>query len=366
MNMKKYFNKIICLLLSASMLLSITAAADFHAEAAVFGDDIIDYARQYIGCRYEYAHSGPDSFDCSGFVMYVFGHFGISLPHSSSEYWNNTAEYGKVIDYDSTDDAKPGDIISWYSSKAKHVAIYTGNGYVIEAANSRVGVAERKYDLKKANGSYKVIRIYDVEPPEEISGIPFRDLGKFKSYTEYVKYTSVYNSFIAGTNPPKYTKFSPQVSLTRAMLISILYRMAKSPYDNGKNPHHKTPFSDITNTNVYYYNAACWALDNEITNQLNFKPDEPVTREQTARFLFNYASSTGKINDKYKNTDLSSYPDISDVHEWAEEPLKWANYNNMINGTQQGYINPQGSTQRIHASRIFYGFGKACNIGNFK
>jgi len=199
---------------------------------------------------------------------------------------------------------------------------------------------------------------------EEVMRLQFVDLKGYEIYDDYIVYTSVNNKFISGTNPPQYTLFSPKTPITRAMLVAILYRMAGNPYDNS-NPHTENPFTDIQ-PGVYYYNAACWALDEGITNQTTFKPNDNVTREQTARFLFAYAEANDMLVDAaYKNVNLAKYPDYGSVHEWAREPLQWANYNNMITGTQQGYINPQGATQRIHATRILYGFGKVCNIGNF-
>lgn len=196
----------------------------------------------------------------------------------------------------------------------------------------------------------------------------FVDLAGFENYIDYVKYTSLYNDFITGTNPPVCTVFSPKNAVTRAMFITILYRMAGSPYDNGRNPYGtRTPFTDIKNTNAYYYNAACWALRNGITTEKLFKPDYYVSREQTAAFLFRYAQNNGLISDtEYKSVNLGVYKDYSTIHEWAAEPMQWANYNGMITGTEQGYANPQGATLRIHASKILYGFGKACNIGNFQ
>ncbi len=213
---------------------------------------------------------------------------------------------------------------------------------------------------------YSNVYHFYTKPTEvELSVLPFKDLNDYKYYSGYVAYTSVYNSFIAGTNPPEYTLFSPQTPISRAMFVAILYRMAGNPYDNA-NPYKVNPFTDIKE-NAYYYNAACWALDKGITNQITFKPNDSVTREQTARFLFAYAQANDLIGDTdYKNISLKDYPDYSSVHSWAVEPLQWANYNSMITGTQQGYINPQGATQRIHATRILYGFGKVCNIGNFE
>ncbi len=194
---------------------------------------------------------------------------------------------------------------------------------------------------------------------------PFKDLYGYESYAGYIMYTSINNRFIAGTNPPYYTMFSPNNSITRAMLVAIIYRMAGSPYDNGNNPYTSNPFSDI-NTNAYYYNAACWALDEGVTNQRQFRPNNNVTREQTARMLFAYAQSKNMLgSDEYKKVNLGGYPDYDSIHSWAVEPLQWANYNDMITGTSQGYVNPQGATKRIHATRILYGFGSVCNIGEF-
>ncbi len=559
--MKKYIKKILSLMLAAVMSFSVAAGLNITARAsAVFGEDIVEFARQYLGCKYEYAHSGPDTFDCSGYVSFVYRNFGITLPTSSGEYWRNPAAYGTVIGENSIDDAQPGDIISWNG----HVAIYTEDGYVIEAANSRLGVVERKYDLKKWNGNYHVIRVYGVESKgniilgvaenlaaSKITGISanvkwtpvefadgylvyilksadgnwqragttitneynfrnltfnhaysvkvmpyrlvgsetvygdywshscgfktltadealkilptvdyvrfsnatensvnvtynsvwganmyqiqysadkenwttaadtsaaaatltgfetdslyyvrvkayaksgsefavpdkysdvyrfytqpkaadpslilFEDLNGYQSYSGFVAYTSVYNSYIAGTNPPEFTQFSPVTSITRAMFVTILYRMAGNPYDD-VNPYEENPFTDVSEDS-YYFNASCWALDNEITNQTTFKPDDSVTREQTAKFLYYYAKMNGSLGESdYRNVDLSDYPDYDEVHGWAEEPLQWANYNGMITGTVQGYINPRGATQRIHAAKILYRFGKTCNIGNF-
>ncbi len=201
---------------------------------------------------------------------------------------------------------------------------------------------------------------------DEFAWIDFYDLQGYDNYCTYIAYTSYYNSFITGTNPPDRTLFSPNQSITRAMFITILYRMAGEPYKNA-NPYKSSPFTDIKNTNVYYYDAACWALDNDITTQITFKPYNNVSREQTASFLFRYAQKNNKLGSTaYKNTNLTKFYDYDNINSWAIEAMKWANYNGMITGTQQGFANPQGSTLRIHATKILYGFGKVCGIGNFE
>lgn len=119
---------------------------------------------------------------------------------------------------------------------------------------------------------------------------------------------------------------------------------------------------------VYYYDAACWALKNGITTEATFKPFDNVTREQTATLLFRYAKLNDMIGyDGYKDVNLKSeYLDASLIHPWAVEAMQWANYNDMITGTLQGFANPGFATLRIHASKILYGFGYLCDIGNFE
>ena len=197
------------------------------------------------------------------------------------------------------------------------------------------------------------------------NGMRFKDLGGYEYYNDFVKYTSVYNEFLKGTNPPENNVFEPARAIDRAMMVTILYRMAGEPYANG-NPYRMSPFTDITDTSVYYYDAACWALENGVTTETTFKPFNNVTREQTATFLYRYAQDNDKLGDAdYKNVNLNDYHDGNSISHFAVDAMKWANYNSMITGTEQGYANPQGATQRIHATKILYGFGKTCNIGNF-
>lgn len=193
----------------------------------------------------------------------------------------------------------------------------------------------------------------------------FVDLAGFEKYDDYIAYTSVYNEFVRGTNPPTNNVYSPVRTIERAMMITILYRLAGEPYKDG-NPYEKTPFTDITDTNAYYYDAACWALDLGITTETTFKPFNAVSRQETAAFLFRYAQIFDLIpNENYKESSIEGYHDYNTIREWAVEPLQWANYNGMITGTEQGYANPEGVTYRVHASKILYGFGKNCDIGNF-
>lgn len=104
------------------------------SSSGVTGNDIVEYAKQFLGCRYVYGAAGPSSFDCSGLTMYVYKHFGYSLSHSSKVQ----ATQGKPV----TGELQPGDILVFTNggSTVGHVGIYIGNDKFIHASDSSTGV----------------------------------------------------------------------------------------------------------------------------------------------------------------------------------------------------------------------------------
>jgi peptidoglycan DL-endopeptidase CwlO len=92
----------------------------------------IHYAMAQVGKSYVYGAAGPSSFDCSGLMMMAWAQAGISLPHSSS------AQYG-VGRHVASSDLQPGDLVFYYSP-ISHVAMYIGNGLIVEAANPGAGI----------------------------------------------------------------------------------------------------------------------------------------------------------------------------------------------------------------------------------
>lgn len=99
------------------------------------GQKIADFAKSLVGKPYRYGSTGPNSFDCSGFVVYVYKNFGINLPRTSQAQ----AYVGERV---SRNNLQPGDLVfsNTYSSLS-HVGIYIGNGKFVHAANSDTGVA---------------------------------------------------------------------------------------------------------------------------------------------------------------------------------------------------------------------------------
>ena len=106
------------------------------------GQSIVALASEFLGTRYVYGGSGPKTFDCSGFTMYVAKQFGVSLPHSATSQWLS----GKGTQLYSVSDMQPGDLVFFCDptrsdgKACSHCGIYIGNGQFIHASSSKAKV----------------------------------------------------------------------------------------------------------------------------------------------------------------------------------------------------------------------------------
>ena len=98
----------------------------------------LSYAKAHVGYAYVWAAAGPSAFDCSGLMVAAYQSAGVSIPHSS-------ATLSQMYTPVSRADLRPGDLIFWYSP-VHHVAMYEGNGMMVHAQNSKVGVVETPVD----------------------------------------------------------------------------------------------------------------------------------------------------------------------------------------------------------------------------
>lgn len=114
-------------------------------------EDIVKYAKKFLGVNYVWGGTSPSGFDCSGFTQYVARKFGVNLPRISADQ----ARSGKRVDLGSL---KAGDLVAWDNSSrnngADHIAFYIGNGYIIEAPKPGAQVRIRK--LGKGEGAWGV------------------------------------------------------------------------------------------------------------------------------------------------------------------------------------------------------------------
>ena len=119
-----------------------TAKYALMASPSANGQAMVDLAKEFLGCRYVYGGSGPKTFDCSGFTMYICKQFGISLPHSATSQWLS----GKGIQLYSVSDMKPGDLVFFCDptrsdgKACSHCGIYIGNGQFIHASSSKAQI----------------------------------------------------------------------------------------------------------------------------------------------------------------------------------------------------------------------------------
>lgn len=119
---------------------SVSKTVTINVTDKTRAEQLVEFAtsKDLRGKKYVWNTHGPDTFDCSGFVYYVFKEtFNIELSTGSSDYWNTPEKYGTVVD---EADALPGDVVSW----AGHVGIYIGNGEMVNALNSSTGVTITK------------------------------------------------------------------------------------------------------------------------------------------------------------------------------------------------------------------------------
>ena len=114
-------------------------------------DKILTEAMKYIGTPYKWGGSAPGGFDCSGLLYYVFGKYGIHLPRISADQ----ARYGARTDLTNL---RPGDLVAFDNSTrnngADHIALYAGDGYIIEAPHAGASVRRRK--IGSDEGAYGV------------------------------------------------------------------------------------------------------------------------------------------------------------------------------------------------------------------
>lgn len=183
-----------------------------------------------------------------------------------------------------------------------------------------------------------------------IARFPFTDVPAGSWYYGAAAY-AYNNGLFAGTTA---TTFAPDMTMTRAMLVSVLWRLAGEPAPKGTNT-----FDDMPD-GTWYTDAVTWAAENGVVAGIGngrFDPDGSVTCEQTAVILFNYAQSKGY--DVSARADLSAFPDAGSVSDWAQSALAWANASGLISGAVRGtqtILNPQGSASRAQVAMILMGY----------
>lgn len=189
---------------------------------------------------------------------------------------------------------------------------------------------------------------YAIVLDEKSHTLSFQDVGEgawFQGAVEYVYRAGL----MAGTGD---TTFEPNAKLTRAMTAQILYNLEGQPEVTGE-----ATFTDMNTAPDWSMDAIAWAQDTGVVAGMGdntFAPNLKVTREQFAQMLYNYAKY--KKCDLTKAGDLTKFPDKGSLSDWAVTALSWANGNGLINGHENGTLDPQGNTVRGQAASILMNF----------
>lgn len=179
----------------------------------------------------------------------------------------------------------------------------------------------------------------------------FSDVHTSDWYAGAVEYC-VQNSLMNGTSEDR---FSPTECMTRAMLVTTLYRLAGEPEVS----ENEIPFGDVP-SGKWYSAAAAWAGKNGIAAGFadgTFRPDDSITREQTVTILYRYwllnKSAVGGFEEY-----TPDYRDAADVSVFAYPAMGWAIENGIIKGTASGLLKPGDFASRAELAAVLMRFCK--------
>ena len=171
---------------------------------------------------------------------------------------------------------------------------------------------------------------------------PFTDVKENDWFYDSVKY-AYENDLMKGISN---TEFAPDSEVTRAMFVTVIYRMENEPQTG------KCAFTDVE-SGSYYESAVAWANENGIVSGISedcFAPNEPITREQMAAIIYRYAAFKGYDITTSSNT---SYTDNDDISDYAKDAVIWAAEKSVMTGNTDGSFAPKANTTRAQVASVF-------------
>ena len=225
-------------------------------------------------------------------------------------------------------------------------------GYVVDAVKvvdkdgKDVAVTEKdgKYVFTMPASAVTVTGSFKAETSAPVA-LPFTDVKSGNWFYDAVKYAYA-QGLMTGTSA---TTFAPNGTMNRAMIVTVLYRLEKSPAATGA-----SKFTDVP-AGQWYSDAVAWAAANKIVNgydETTFGPMNAVTREQMAAILFRYEQVKGLENVTLEE-NLNRFPDQNKISAYAIPALQWAVGQKIINGNADGTLDPTGTATRAQVAQIF-------------
>ena len=193
-------------------------------------------------------------------------------------------------------------------------------------------------------------------------GYAFRDMPAPSIWSHAGLDYCIYHGYIAGTSA---TTVTPDGECTRAMIVSILYRVQGEPAKVNGYELKKlaSPFDDVERGR-WYTDAIWWAKLTGVVSGMSpstFAPDDPITRAQLAVILYNYTQqfAPGSLTE---TGSLTGFPDAGSVPSWARTAMAWAVGNGLISGVGENgvsYLRPEGCATRAQVATILMNYEKA-------
>lgn len=171
---------------------------------------------------------------------------------------------------------------------------------------------------------------------------PFTDVKEKDWFYDSVKY-AYENDLMKGISN---TEFAPDSDVTRAMFVTVIYRMENEPQTG------KCAFTDVE-SGSYYENAVAWANENGIVSGISeecFAPNEPITREQMAAIIYRYAAFKGY---DITTSSSTSYTDNDNISDYAKNAVIWAAEKSVMTGNTDGSFAPKANTTRAQVASVF-------------
>lgn len=251
------------------------------------------------------------------------------------------------IEYGASEfEVKNGDVIKWQYTCQLGADIgdpfYSGSS----SSNKNNKTEDEKKEEKEETKTEETGKENEALEKTAFTETTFADVKKDDWHYNCVKY--VYeNNLMQGTG----NGFEPESKMSRAMLVTVLYRMAKP--ESVESTHN---FKDVAK-GQWYSDAVAWAAANGIVSGISateFAPDSDISREQMALIIYRFAKMQGYNVSNV--ADISSFADTADVSDWALDAIRWANKTELVNGTSETTLSPKATATRAQVAAILMRF----------
>ncbi|HSJ39244.1 MAG TPA: S-layer homology domain-containing protein [Planococcus sp. (in: firmicutes)] len=344
--------KRIMLMMIAVLLISATPMMTSEAEASgATPDQIAEYALKFKGVPYKWAGTTPSGFDCSGYILYVYGHFGIDLPRTSADQF----KVGTAV---SKSNLKKGDLVFFantYKPGISHTSIYIGNGNVISAESNGISIsnintnpywAPKYAGAKRLSGVKEAVTQVSAPAPAPAPApkpAPKPDLPKGQYYD--VPSSSWAHKSITELSMKNiitgyaHSEFKPGNAVTRAEAATMIAKSLNI------SPVAGTSFKDVSSGHwaAGYINAVHKQGIIGGRGNGNYAPDAKITRAEISALLTR-AYAMKASNSSVAFTDIRGH--------WAESSIIKVASSNLAKGYNDGSFKPNANATRAEFAQF--------------